>query len=123
MDMGPPCVRRVDRRLRCGIVTKVTEWAATVDRRYHDAVILGLDSVITETASGTTEIIETRDSTVPLLRRLRDVGVATAIYSSARDCAQVLRAAGIVDLVSLVVDEAETAAKPHHRGHLKATGG
>ncbi|MFZ1178612.1 MAG: hypothetical protein WAO15_20605 [Mycobacterium sp.] len=98
----------------------MTEWAATVDRRYHDAVILGLDSVITETASGT---VEARDSTVPSLRRLRDVGVATTLYSSARDCAQVLRAAGIVDLVSLVVDEAETAAKPHHRGHLKATGG
>ncbi len=48
MDMGPPCVRWGDRRLRCGIVTKVTEWPA----------------------------------------------------------------AGIDDLVSLVVDEAETAAKP-----------
>jgi alpha,alpha-trehalase len=81
----------------------VTEWPATVDRRYHDAVILGLDGVVIETAPG---VVEARDSTVPLLRRLRDVGVATAVYSSTRDCAQVLRAAGIDELVSVVADEA-----------------
>jgi alpha,alpha-trehalase len=84
----------------------VTEWAATVDRRYHDAVILGLDSVLTETAPGA---VEACDSTVPLLRRLRDVGVATAVYSSGPDCAQAVRAAGIDDLVSLMVDETDTA--------------
>ncbi|HWT49343.1 MAG TPA: trehalose-phosphatase, partial [Mycobacterium sp.] len=95
----------------CGIVTQVTEWPATVDRRYHDAVILGLDCLVAETPPGATEIIETRDSTVPLLRRLRDVGVATAVYSSTRDCAQVLRAAGIDDLVSVVVDATETTGK------------
>lgn len=87
----------------------VTEWPATVDRRYHDAVILGLDSVITETAPGA---VQARDSTVPLLRRLRDVGVATAVYSSTRDCAQTLRAAGIDELVSVVAGEAQTAGKP-----------
>jgi alpha,alpha-trehalase len=81
----------------------VTDWPATIDRRYHDAVILGLDSVVIETAPG---VVEARDSTVPLLRRLRDVGVATAVYSSTRDCAQVLRAAGIDELVSVVADEA-----------------
>ncbi len=54
----------------------MTEWPATIDRRYHDAVILGLDSVIFETGPGTVEI---RESTIPLLRRLQDVGVATAI--------------------------------------------
>jgi alpha,alpha-trehalase len=89
----------------------VTEWPATVDRRYHDAVILGLDSVITETAPG---VVETRDSTVPLLRRLRDAGVATAVYSYGRDGAQALRAAGIEDLVDLTVDDAsltETASR------------
>ncbi len=84
----------------------VTERPATIDRRYHDAVILGLDSVITETAPG---VVEARDSTVPLLRRLRDVGVATAVYSSTPGCGRVLRAVGIDDLVSIVVDEAETA--------------
>jgi alpha,alpha-trehalase len=79
----------------------VTEWAATVDRRYHDAVILGLDSVITETAPGA---VEARDSAVPLLRRLRDAGVTAAVYSPGRDCFQALRAAGISDLVALAVD-------------------
>ena len=87
-----------------GIVTEVTEWPATIDRRYHDAVILGIDSVVTETAPGAAEAL---DSTVPLLRRLTDVGIATAIYSSTRDCAQVLRAAGIDELVSLCVDVVE----------------
>ncbi|OBI55611.1 trehalose-phosphatase [Mycobacterium sp. E796] len=85
--------------MRSGIVTGVTEWPATVDRRYHDAVILGLDSVATEIPH---DGVEPRDSTVPLLRRLRDVGVATAVYSQRRDCAQVLRAAGIDDLVGEV---------------------
>ena len=93
------------------IVKEVIEWAATVDRRYHDAVILGLDSVITETAPG---VVEARDSAVPLLRRLRDAGIAAAVYSSGRDCAQALRAAGIENLVGLAVDASpltETASR------------
>jgi len=77
----------------------VTEWPATVDRRYHDAAILGLDTVVAETATGGAEA---RDSTVPFLRRLQDAGVATAVCSPGRDCAQVLRAAGIDDLVGVV---------------------
>ncbi len=86
----------------------MTEWPATIDRRYHDAVILGLDSVVAETAPG---VVEARDSTVPLLRRLRDVGAATAVYSSTRDCAHVLRTAGIDDLVSVVLGEADLVEK------------
>lgn len=85
----------------------MTEWPATVDKRYHDAVILGLDAVITEAAN---DGVEACDSTVPLLRRVRDTGVATAVYSAERDCAQLLRAAGIDDLVGVVGgDVAQTA--------------
>ena len=87
----------------------MTEWPATIDRRYHDAVILGLDSVIAETAPGAVEI---RDSTIPLLRRLQDVGVATAIYSSSHDCARALRAAGTDELVGVLVDTVETLGEP-----------
>ncbi len=87
----------------------MTEWPATIDRRYHDAVILGLDSVIFETGPGTVEI---RDSTIPLLRRLQDVGVATAIYSSSHDCARALRAAGADELIGVLVDTAETIGEP-----------
>ncbi|BBZ45376.1 trehalose-phosphatase [Mycobacterium parmense] len=90
------------------MVTKVTEWAATIDRRHHDAAILGFDCVVAETASGA---CEARDSTVPLLRRLREVGIATAVYSATRDCAQALRAAGIDDLVT-VVDGSASARSP-----------
>ncbi|WP_443677752.1 trehalose-phosphatase [Mycobacterium interjectum] len=69
--------------------------------------MLGLDSSVAETEP---DRAEARDSTVPLLRRLRDAGVATAVYSPGRDCAQLLRAAGIDDLVGVVDgDPAETA--------------
>jgi alpha,alpha-trehalase len=95
----------LDGRRRCGIVTKVSEWAATVDARYHDAVILGLDCVVAQPAS---DVIEARDSAAALLRKLRDVGVATAVYSTTRDCAHLLRAAGIEELVGVVVGAADT---------------
>jgi len=52
-----------------GIVTQVSEWPATIDRRYHDAVILDLCCVVAETESGATGTFESRESTVPLLRR------------------------------------------------------
>lgn len=94
--------------MRSGIVTQVTEWPATIDRRYHDAVILGLDCVVEQTEAGT---VEPRDSTVPLLRRLREAGVAAAVYSATRECGQVLETAGIGDLVSVVLDDAEAGGK------------
>ncbi|MGZ4510915.1 MAG: hypothetical protein ACXVX4_06100 [Mycobacterium sp.] len=86
----------------------MTEWPVAVDRRYHDAVIFGLDCVITQTAPG---VAEARDSTAVFLRRLRDVGVATAVYSSTRDCAPLLRAAGIEELVGVAVGAADTAGQ------------
>ncbi|KKC03847.1 hypothetical protein [Mycobacterium nebraskense] len=61
-------------------------------------VILGLDCVIAQTAPG---VVEARDSTAAFLQRLRDTCVATAIYSSTRDCAPLLRAAGIEELVGV----------------------
>ncbi|MCV7310410.1 trehalose-phosphatase [Mycobacterium paraffinicum] len=78
------------------MVTEVTEWPVTVDRRYHDAVILGLDCVVVEPAPG---VVEARGSTAGFLQRVRDVGVATAAYSSTRDCEAVLRAAGVEECV------------------------
>ncbi len=64
---------------RCGIVTDVTEWPATIDRRYHDAMILNLDGVLSAAASGG---FRAADSTGPLLRRLREAGIGTAVYSA-----------------------------------------
>ncbi|UXA08366.1 trehalose-phosphatase [Mycobacterium sp. SMC-2] len=86
----------------------VTEWPVTVDRRYHDAVIFGLDCVVAQRAPG---VVEARDSTAALLRRLREVGVATAVYSVARDCAPLLRSAGIDQLVDVAVCAADTAGR------------
>ncbi len=94
----------------------MTEWAATIDRRYHDAVIFDLDSVVADTASGDVRAFE---SSVPLLRRLRDLGVATAVYSRSRNCAQVLRAAGIDELVSVRVNEVETGGKLDPRAPIE----
>lgn len=54
---------------RCGIVTNVTQWPVTIDRRYHDAVILDMDSVIISTEPAHPH------ADVPLLRQLRDIGV------------------------------------------------
>jgi alpha,alpha-trehalase len=85
----------------------VTEWPAIIDTRYHDAVILNLDCMVAETAP---DAVEALDSAIPLLRRLRDVGVATAVYSDSQDCAQILRSAKIDELVSVLVDE-ETGQK------------
>jgi alpha,alpha-trehalase len=96
----------VDPSHGCGIVTRVTEWPATIDRRYHDAVIMNLAAVVADTASGDAHAF---DSTVPLLHRLRGAGVATAVYSSSRNCAQVLRAAGIDQLADVAVSEVTTS--------------
>ncbi|MHA7652400.1 trehalose-phosphatase [Mycobacterium sp. ML4] len=63
----------------------MTEWPATIDRRYHDAVILNLDGVVSAAASGG---FRASDSTGPLLRRLRDAGIATAAYSASPAGAQ-----------------------------------
>jgi alpha,alpha-trehalase len=76
----------------------MTEWPAAVDRRYHDAVIFDLDGLVADTASGG---VRAFDSTVPLLRRLREVGAAPAVYSCGRNCAEVLHAAGIDEFVRL----------------------
>ncbi|WP_231972887.1 trehalose-phosphatase [Mycobacterium sp. E3305] len=94
--------------MRCGIVTAMTEWPVTVDGRYHDAVILGLDCVIEQTSP---DVVEARDSTAVLLRRLREAGIAAAVYSSGRECAPLLRAAGIEELVDVAVCPAESAAQ------------
>ncbi|MCF6387259.1 trehalose-phosphatase [Mycobacterium sp. MBM] len=58
------------------------------------------------------------DSTLALVRRLNDVGIATAVYSSSKNCARVLRAAGIADVFTVRVDGETTETlglpgKPH----------
>ena len=44
------------------------------------------------------------ESTVVLVRKLAEAGVATAIYSSSRNCEHVLNAAGLGDLFAVRVD-------------------
>lgn len=85
----------------------MTEWPATIDRRYHDAVIFDLGCVVSETAHG---LATARDS-APLLRRLRDAGIATAVYSRGPGCIQMLRNAGLDECVDVQVD-AETGGSP-----------
>jgi alpha,alpha-trehalase len=50
------------------------------------------------------------ESTVVLVRRLAEAGVATAIYSSSRNCERVLKAAGLGDLFAVRVDGVVTDA-------------
>lgn len=87
----------------------MTEWPATIDRRYHDAVIFDLDTlVITDPASLR---VRASASTVPLLRRLRREGIATAAYSATGDCAHALYEAGIEELVSVTYGETHTTTE------------
>lgn len=62
----------------------------TVDPRYHDAVIFNLDAVL----DGVTVV----DSTVKLVRKLHDAGVASAVYGLRPGGQQLLKAAEIDDL-------------------------
>ena len=72
--------------------------AVTVDPRYHDAVVFNLDDVLTDTDGVLCE------STINLVRKLLDVGVATAVYSLRSGGQQLLKAAGIEQLFGVCVD-------------------
>ena len=71
----------------------------TVDPRYHDAVIFNLDAVLTDTDG-----VPAFESTINLVRKLLDVGVATAVYSLCPGGQQLLKSAGIDDLFGVCVD-------------------
>ncbi len=69
------------------------ELSVTIDPRRHDAVLFDLDGVVTDT-----------DSAVVLVRQLQQIRVRTAAFSSSRNCAAVLAAAGLGDLFGVCVD-------------------
>ena len=71
----------------------------TVDPRYHDAVIFNLNTVLTGIDG-----VPVIDSTIKLVRKLLDAGVATAVYGLRPDGQQLLKAAGIDDLFGVCVD-------------------
>ncbi|HJT95481.1 MAG TPA: trehalose-phosphatase [Mycobacterium sp.] len=75
--------------------------SVTIDPRLHDAVIFDLDGVV---ARGRDDVVTAFESTVVLVRKLTEAGVATAVYTSNRECAHILRAAGIGDLFAVRVD-------------------
>ncbi|MGO9511078.1 MAG: trehalose-phosphatase, partial [Mycobacterium sp.] len=72
----------------------------TVDPRYHDAVIFNLNTVLTNIDG-----VPVIDSTVKLVRKLLDAGVATAVYMLRPEGRQLLKAAGIDDLFGVSVDD------------------
>ncbi|PQM49140.1 Trehalose-phosphate phosphatase [Mycobacterium talmoniae] len=74
----------------------------TIDPRRHDAVLFDLDAVVTGAPVS--------DSTVALVRQLRDVGVGAAVFSSHRASADVLAAVGLSDLFEVRVDGSTDAA-------------
>ena len=71
----------------------------TVDPRYHDAVIFNLDNVLTDTDG-----VQLFESTINLVRKLLDVGIATAVHSLLPGGQQLLKSAGIDDLFGVCLD-------------------
>ena len=71
---------------------------SAIDLRRHDAVIFGLDVVMTGSAR--------TDTTTALVRQLQSLGVATASFSTDRNVQPVLDAAGIADVFPVRVDGA-----------------
>ncbi|MBV8292852.1 MAG: trehalose-phosphatase, partial [Mycobacterium sp.] len=81
----------------------------TIDPRLHDAVIFDLDVVV---ACRRPEAGEPApESTAMLARRLREAGVATAVYSPGRQCERVLQAAGIAELFGAIAEAPGPGAK------------
>ena len=77
----------------------------TIDPRLHDAIIFDLDGVVADSSiNAPNDVVQKVDSIVALVRKLAEAGVATAVYSSGRNCEQVLNAAGLDDLFAVRVD-------------------
>lgn len=81
----------------------------TIDPRRHDAVLFDLDGALTTDAP-------LFGATVDLARKLQDIGMATAAYSSSPQCQRALKAAGVDDLFEVCIDgvagERGTAENP-----------
>jgi alpha,alpha-trehalase len=56
------------------------------------------------------KVVKSYPHAVPLLRQLRDAGLKTAVVSASRNCAAVLRAAGLTDLFDIRIDGLEQEA-------------
>jgi HAD superfamily hydrolase (TIGR01509 family) len=69
--------------------------------------------------------VEVFDGSVALVKRLREIGVRTAVVSASRNCLAVLRSAGIEELFEVRVDgvvagEMKLSGKPAPDTFLKA---
>jgi beta-phosphoglucomutase-like phosphatase (HAD superfamily) len=97
----------------------------TIDPRLHDAVIFDFDSLVAGGRAGIDDL--TLESTVTLARKLPVAEVATVIYSPARQCEQLLTAAGFAELFTMRFDGAAAGApglpaKPDPTDLLAAAG-
>jgi len=97
--------------------------SVTIDPRLHDAVVFDLDGVVTQRVDDGVTVVE---SAVALVRKLAEAAVATAVYTSSRECEHILRAAAIGDLFAVrvdgvVADELGLPGKPDPAVLLEAT--
>ena len=76
----------------------------TIDPRYHDAVVFGLDGALIDDAS-------LFEATVALARKCHGSGVATAAHALGPHCQDVLKAAGVDDLFDVYIDSLEAVRR------------
>ena len=76
----------------------------TIDPRYHDAVVFGLDGALIDDTS-------LFEATVALARKCHGSGVATAAHAAGPHCRDVLKAAGVDDLFDVCIDSLEAARR------------
>ncbi|MFW0793268.1 glycosyl hydrolase family 65 protein [Gordonia sp. CPCC 205515] len=78
--------------------------APAIDIRHHDAVIFGVDSVISDTDA--TEQVSVLPSAVELGRRLQDAGIALAGFATSQQHTEIIESAGGGEILIVPADPA-----------------
>lgn len=95
--------------------------AVVIDRRYHDAVLLDVDCLLTTAELPSTDGTVLASTSVDLLRRLADLGLVTVAYWATTDGDRVPPTPGLSDLVTVQVDDIVAAPATDDSGQADPT--